>query len=280
MNLFGYLKNNSYISYMPEISEVRITSEFVTRKNEKRKIVDVEYLQSNKLKEIENIDVIGKTLSATSRGKEMKLFFDNEPVVITLGMSGGFKNFTEPSDDSNKHWKHSHIRFKMDDGEYFTWCDIRRFGKSLGKDWNENRGPDLFDDEEGFRKHILQNIEHRDFKKPAHEQLMNQKWWNGIGNYLRAEILGKWGQNPFQPIRNLVQQDGFLDHVISQVHWSYKLGGGQLYTWMNENESAIDFGLTWNDWMQFYGRRENMKDKQKRTFWYDKKFEKYLELSK
>ena len=49
---------------------------------------------------------------------------------------------------------------------------------------------------------------------------------------------------------------------------------------MNENESAIDFGLTWNDWMQFYGRRENMKDKQKRTFWYDKKFEKYLELSK
>ena len=41
------------------------------------------------------------------------------------------------------------------------------FGKSLiGKDWNENRGPDLFDDEEGFRKHILQNIEHRDFDKP------------------------------------------------------------------------------------------------------------------
>ena len=41
---------------MPEISEVRITSEFVTRKNEKRKIVDVEYLQSNKLKEIENME--------------------------------------------------------------------------------------------------------------------------------------------------------------------------------------------------------------------------------
>ena len=88
-------------------------------------------------KEIENINVIGKSLSATSRGKEMKLMFDNEPVVITLGMSGGFKNFKEPSDNSNKYWKHSHIRFKMDDGEYFTWCDIRRFGKSLGKDWKK-----------------------------------------------------------------------------------------------------------------------------------------------
>jgi endonuclease VIII-like 1 len=265
---------------MPEISEVKITSEFVTRRNRNRKIVDVEYLSSNKLKEVENINVIGKTLSATSRGKEMKLLFDDEPVVITLGMSGGFKNFETPSDNSNKYWKHSHIRFKMDDGDYFNWCDIRRFGKSLGKDWNENRGPDLFDDEEGFRKHIFKNIEHRDFSKPAHEQLMNQKWWNGIGNYLRAEILGKWGQNPFQPIRNLVQQEGFLDHLIEQVHWSYKLGGGQLYTWMNENESAIDFNITWDDWMQYYGRREKIKDKQKRTFWFDKKWEKHLEISK
>lgn len=265
---------------MPEISEVRITSEFVTRRNRNRKIVDVEYLSSNKLKEVENINVIGKTLSATSRGKEMKLLFDDEPVVITLGMSGGFKNFETPSDNSNKYWKHSHIRFKMDDGDYFNWCDIRRFGKSLGKDWNVNRGPDLFDDVEGFKNHILKNIEHRDFSKPAHEQLMNQKWWNGIGNYLRAEILGKWEQNPFQPIRNLVQQKGFLDHLIEQVHWSYRLGGGQLYTWMNENESAIDFNLTWNDWMQYYGRRDKIKDKQKRTFWFDKKWEKYLELSK
>ena len=280
MNQFGYLKNNSYISYMPEISEVKITSEFVTRRNRNRKIVDVEYLSSNKLKEIENINVIGKTLSATSRGKEMKLLFDDEPVVITLGMSGGFKNFETPSDNSNKYWKHSHIRFKMDDGNYFNWCDIRRFGKSLGKDWNENRGPDLFDDEEGFRNHILKNIEHRDFSKPAHEQLMNQTWWNGIGNYLRAEILGKWGKNPFQPIRNLVKEEGFLDHLISEVHWSYKLGGGQLYTWMNENESAIDFNITWDDWMQYYGRREKIKDKQKRTFWFDKKGENHLEISK
>ena len=41
---------------MPEISEVRLTSEFVTRKNRNRKIIDVEYLSSNKLKDIENID--------------------------------------------------------------------------------------------------------------------------------------------------------------------------------------------------------------------------------
>ena len=265
---------------MPEISEVRITSEWVTRKNKNRKIVDVEYLPSNKLKMIEEIDIIGSTLSSKSRGKELMLLFDDKPVVITLGMSGGFKSYKERGDESDKYWKHSHIRFKMSDGEWFTWCDIRRFGKSLGTDWGKKRGPDLFDDEEGFRRHILENIEHRDFNKPAHEALMNQQWFNGIGNYLRAEILGKWGKNPFQPIKKLIQQDGFLDHLISQVRWSYRLGGGQLYTWMNENESAIDFNLTWDDWMQFYGRRESMKDKQKRTFWFDESFKKYLDNSK
>lgn len=262
---------------MPEISEVRLTSQFVTSKNKNRKIVDVEYLPSNKLKLIEELDVIGTTLSSRARGKELMLLFDNQPVVITLGMSGSFKNFKEPSDNSNKHWKHAHIRFKMSDGDYFTWTDVRRFGKSLGTTWGEKRGPDIFDEEDEFRKWILENIEHRDFDKPAHEALMNQKWWNGIGNYLRAEILGKWGKNPFQPIRNLVQDEGFLDHVITQVQWSYKLGGGELYTWMREGKiTPTPTELSWDEWMQYYGRRESVKDKQKRTFWYDKKWEKYL----
>ena len=132
---------------MPEISEVRLTSQYVTSKNKNRTIVDVEYLPSNKLKMIEEMDIIGSTLSSKSRGKELMLLFDNQPVVITVGMSGGFKNYKERGDDSDKHWKHSHIRFKMSDGEWFTWSDIRRFGKSLGTTWGVKRGPDIFDEE-------------------------------------------------------------------------------------------------------------------------------------
>lgn len=260
---------------MPEISEVRLTSQYVTSKNKNRTIVDVEYLPSNKLKMIEEMDIIGSTLSSKSRGKELMLLFDNQPVVITLGMSGGFKNYKERGDDSDKHWKHSHIRFKMSDGEWFTWSDIRRFGKSLGTTWGVKRGPDIFDEEVEFRMNLMHNISHRDFDKPAHEVLMNQQWFNGIGNYLRAEILGKWGKNPFQPMRNLLTP-AFLNHLINQVHDSYKLGGGELYTWMNENEQPIQRTMSWDDWMQFYGKRESMKDKQKRTFWYEKKWEKYL----
>ena len=71
-------------------------------------------------------------------------------------------------------------------------------------------------------KNILDNIEHRDFNKPTHEVLMNQQWFNGIGNYLRAEILGKWDVNPFQPIRNIID--------THHVNYRRKLMGGTLLT--------------------------------------------------
>ena len=62
---------------MPEISEVKLTSEFITNANKERYITDVTYLKTNKLKLIEEIDVIGTKMSAKSRGKELKLFSIN-----------------------------------------------------------------------------------------------------------------------------------------------------------------------------------------------------------
>ena len=260
---------------MPEYSEVRLTAEYVTECNKDRTITEVEYLPSNKLKLVEEISVVGKKLSASSRGKEIKLHFNQDNVVINLGMSGSFRNFTQRSTDKNKAWKHAHIRFKMNDGDWFTWTDVRRFGKSVGKDWSTNRAPDIFDETDDFIKNILDNKEHRDFNKPAHELLMNQKYFNGIGNYLRAEILGKWDVNPFQPMKNILNET-FLNHLINQVMDSYELGGGKLYTWTNENKNQKFDKLSWNQWMQFYGRRERIRDKQKRTFWFDKKWLDYV----
>ena len=75
---------------MPEISEVKLTAEFVTETNKNRLIEEVLFLKTNKLKLIEEIDLKGKKISAQSRGKELKLFFDKEPVVISLGMTGCF----------------------------------------------------------------------------------------------------------------------------------------------------------------------------------------------
>lgn len=40
-----------------------------------------------------------------------------------------------------------------------------------------------------FRKNVLSNLPDKVFDRPICEALLNQKYFNGIGNYLRAEIL-------------------------------------------------------------------------------------------
>jgi endonuclease VIII-like 1 len=255
---------------MPEYSEVRLTAEYINSVNENRVIRSVEYLPTNRLKFVEEIRVSGKRMSAKSRGKEIRLLFNNEYVTISLGMSGKFKLLHHKPDYESFEGRHSHIRFQLDDGSFFVWHDYRRFGRCTGITWGKDRGPDIFDEEELFRKNILDNLNHKDFNKPSYEVLMNQKWFNGIGNYLRAEILGKWGVNPFQPMKNIVSNE-FLDHLIKQVQESYVLGGGSSYG-LNLVENK---NYSWNDWIKFYGKGEKIKDRQKRTFWFDSKWLSY-----
>ena len=42
---------------------------------------------------------------------------------------------------------------------------------------------------EAFRANVLENLEDSAFNRPICEAMLNQKFFNGIGNYLRAEIL-------------------------------------------------------------------------------------------
>jgi formamidopyrimidine-DNA glycosylase len=46
-----------------------------------------------------------------------------------------------------------------------------------------------------FRSNVLQNLNASAFSKPICEVLLNQKYFNGIGNYLRAEILHRYVLN-------------------------------------------------------------------------------------
>lgn len=39
------------------------------------------------------------------------------------------------------------------------------------------------------RQNVLSNLKDKAFDRPICETMLNQKYFNGIGNYLRAEIL-------------------------------------------------------------------------------------------
>ncbi|NWI70136.1 NEIL1 Endonuclease, partial [Todus mexicanus] len=89
-----------------------------------------------------------------------------------------------------------------------TLCfvDPRRFGSwRLGPDWQPGRGPCVLTEYRPFRDNVLNNLEDKAFDKPICEALLNQKFFNGIGNYLRAEILYRLKIPPFEKARTVLQ---------------------------------------------------------------------------
>ncbi|NXU93326.1 NEIL1 Endonuclease, partial [Xiphorhynchus elegans] len=55
------------------------------------------------------------------------------------------------------------------------------------------------------RENVLKNLDDRTFDMPICEALLDQKYFNGIGNYLRAEILYRLKIPPFEKARTVLE---------------------------------------------------------------------------
>ncbi|XP_015279871.1 PREDICTED: endonuclease 8-like 1, partial [Gekko japonicus] len=158
-------------------------------------------------------------ISATSRGKEFKLTLtpvkqEHSPpnkgeaqkpmdVIFRFGMSGSFK-MTLASEIP----KHAHLRFYTKESPPRALCfvDYRRFGRwEVDGSWQPDRGPCVMLEYEKFRENVLKNVSDKAFNKPICEALLNQKFFNGIGNYLRAEILHRLKIPPFEKARTVLE---------------------------------------------------------------------------
>ncbi|KAK6475250.1 endonuclease 8-like 1 [Huso huso] len=164
------------------------------------------------------------SITATSRGKEVRLTLtpieeEGEPqavpggkacqpmdIVFRFGMSGFFR-FTAGSEMP----KHAHLRFYTNETprRVLSFVDVRRFGSwEPNGDWQTDRGPCVMFEYQSFRANVLSNLSDRAFDKPICEAMLNQKYFNGIGNYLRAEILYRLKIPPFMKARTVL--DGLL----------------------------------------------------------------------
>ncbi|XP_030352989.1 endonuclease 8-like 1 isoform X2 [Strigops habroptila] len=86
------------------------------------------------------------------------------------------------------------------------FIDVRRFGSwRLGDAWEPGRGPCVLSEYQAFRENVLKNLDDKAFDKPICEALLNQKFFNGIGNYLRAEILYRVKIPPFEKARTVLE---------------------------------------------------------------------------
>ncbi|NXH89521.1 NEIL1 Endonuclease, partial [Edolisoma coerulescens] len=152
-------------------------------------------------------------ISAIARGKELRLTLSAldpaaaasppQDLVFRFGMSGSFRLC--PAAELPRH---AHLRFLTRESPPRALCfvDPRRFGSwRLGDAWQPERGPCVVSEYQAFRGNVLENLDDRAFDKPICEVLLNQKYFNGIGNYLRAEILYRLKIPPFEKARTVLE---------------------------------------------------------------------------
>ena len=216
-------------------------------------------------------------IHAESRGKELKVFLSDSEnikkkthILFRFGMSGSFKLTTK--EDLPKH---AHLRFFTVDEKpqkVLSFVDYRRFGRwEIDADWGVNRGPDPMFDYENFRQNILDNLSAAAFNHPICETLLDQKYFNGIGNYLRAEILFRAGVQPFSQAREVlesVELGSKEDQDIILLCHTVSLEVLQLDKGKNYDPQGSD--QSFSSWLRCYNVEgmNHISDSHGRTIWF------------
>ena len=262
---------------MPELAELRLTAAYINEcSGSGAPTIRYTHIKKNPVHKGKDIELPFEGdfgITAESRGKELILWLSQQeekvPLKMTMGMSGHFK-----LTNTGQEPKHAHLKFYRHDGTTLSFVDVRRFGKwKLGETWGTNRGPDPTMEPDEFKYNILKNLDQKVFDQPIHLILMNQKYFNGIGNYLRAEILYRLPNvDPFLPAREVIENcPKILDLCIEIPRKAYSLGGGQLKDWENpwksDKEKFEKFIKCYNNKNMAY-----IKDKNGRRFWFDPKW--------
>lgn len=260
---------------MPELAEVKLMTEFFNSSTQSKTFKRVYKSPESKVKtDLSNIppDPEGFSVRAFSRGKETMIVLkgmesESEKVLmVTYGMSGHWQTVDIVFDIP----KHSHLIFETFEGTFVCLVDVRRFAKwKWAISWSENRGPDPTSEFEMFVENLRTNSHRKVFDKPICELLMDQKYFNGIGNYLRAEILYRANMNPWTPARDAIQDKWFLSLCRSIPMEAYKIGGGSIRDWKNPYG---DQQLTMDQWLQCYGKEVSTVDGTGRKLWFNSKY--------
>ena len=220
-------------------------------------------------------------IRAETRGKELKVFLldstnssSKTHLLFRFGMSGCFKL----ADVSNLP-NHAHLKFftiGATPAMALCFVDYRRFGRwEIEGDWGKDRGPDPMFQYTEFRGNVLNNLKNAAFNRPICEAMLNQKFFNGIGNYLRAEILFRAGIKPFDQARSVLEalpdfksEDGLdLLELCNKVPKEVlDLDSGKAYSVDDSQKSQDSF----SSWLQCYyvDGMLNLEDGNKRTIWF------------
>merc|ERR1712032_68211 len=132
---------------------------------------------------------------------------ENTEKVVYLLCNMGMTGFFEVAPKLKARHRHAHLSFHATDGSVLSFVDVRRFGSWRcmdGPEWPADRGPDPVAEHAAFRSAVVKAVTskpHLFADKPICQVLHDQSIFNGIGNYLRAEVLFRAGVPPFEPAK-------------------------------------------------------------------------------
>lgn len=255
---------------MPELSELKIMSNYINNKSTGKIFINLRKSAVSKVKTSMKLPFDSFMITSMSRGKELKLKLvssknEETSLICSMGMSGNWQ-MTKTGEEP----KHAHLMFDTLDRHTLSLVDTRRFAKWRWGDWHQGRGPDPTYEYTAFIDNIYKNLDHKTFQKTISEVLLDQKWFNGIGNYLRSTILFYGDQCPWDSAKDAILKNPIILQLCKDVPlMAYTLNGGQLKDWVNPfNLNSNDF----SNWV-FYYKGSSCIDGSGRRFWFDPKWE-------
>ena len=220
---------------MPEGPEVKIASDYFNNFFSTSKKINFEiitdYYQEKYSDVFSVIEQNLKTFSPTyTVGKNIFLDLSKNKIFnFHLGMTGGW---------SNELVKHCHLRVYDHENEIF-FRDVRKFGKMriiTQAQFNEkfNSSHDLLNDSYCKKSH-LDFLEKINFKKSICSIIMDQKYFPGVGNYIKSEGLYISKIHPEEKWGNLSskQKLRLINNLQKVMLDSYKSGGAELKDFKN-----------------------------------------------
>ena len=274
---------------MPEGPELHLASKFVNEVSEGRLFSGP--VQKSAVSKSCDVEFSSPCYSITSesRGKELALTLSCQKdaqnqlrLLFRFGMSGRFA-----FGPATQLHKHAHLNFftsatangdSADAVFVLSFVDPRRFGSwQVTGGWGKDRGPDPMLEYGAFRSNILDNLGDTAFNKPICEAMLNQKYFNGIGNYLRAEILYRSRIPPFVRARDVLaplkDADSCSEAALDMLQLCHSvplevLKVGKYISTYSEEEDMKD--SPFRRWLQCYLNplMRNVVDHNGRTIWF------------
>lgn len=255
---------------MPEGPELKIMADYINQ-NVKDKFFDKSFhvLKGNNPEQFHLLEKF--SVEAESFGKELiiKLYNDTEShkISVFMGMSGNWKL------TRTEIWNETRfVRMRLD--SICGWS-LLLYGLYMGPKYKiggftgVKRGPDPTKQFLEFKTRVLDNLHKSVFNKPICEVLLNQEYFNGIGNYLRSTIMYYLDVNPFESAKVVIKETPQILEMCRDIPIkAYNLNGGQLSDWTNPFDTDYHEFQKW----VFYQKGLSCKDNLGRTFWFHEKW--------